>query len=75
MSSITTTPPAPVVITEPSSAIADHLLRHLHVAHLRAALIDNEITTITTALRAGWIDGATALSMLEECGLSLGGSS
>jgi hypothetical protein len=49
---------------------SDFMLLQLHVAHLRAALANNEITAIAVALRGGWIDGATALEMLGECGLS-----
>ena len=57
------------ITTEPTSAFADFIERHLHRARILAQLALNEIDTVDVALAAGWIDGEAALAMLDEAGL------
>jgi hypothetical protein len=67
MSSTSTASAEP--ITEPSSGFTTFILHRLRVAALRAQLVANEIAAAGVALKAGFIDGETALAMLDETGL------
>ena len=52
-----------------SSGFADHVLRELRCAKLRAALAVNEITAMGVALRAGLIDPDHAMEHLADVGV------
>jgi hypothetical protein len=49
---------------------SDVVMLQLRVAHLRTQLASNEIDTAAIAFRDGWIDGVTALSMLDDGGMT-----
>jgi hypothetical protein len=55
--------------TVASSTFADHLVRELRVAHLRAKLVANEIAAMGVALRAGFIDPEVVLEHLHDVGV------
>jgi hypothetical protein len=51
-----------------TSGFADHVLRELRCAGLRARLMTNEIQAMTIALGAGFIDFDNALAHLADVG-------
>jgi hypothetical protein len=60
----------PVISTVSSSSGFDAaVLSRLRLARVRARLVLNAIDTAGIALRDGWIDGETALAMVDEANL------
>jgi len=54
--------------TGSSSGFADHVLRELRCAELRARIMTNELKTMSMALGAGFIDSYGALEHLADLG-------
>jgi hypothetical protein len=58
-----------VAVSSAAVSFANFLRGHCVIAQKRAELVANEIAAVTTALRAGWLDGDGAVEHLRSVGL------
>jgi hypothetical protein len=58
-----------VAVSSAAISFANFLLGHLRIAQARIDLASNELAAVATGLRAGWLDGDSAVAHLDSVGL------